>query len=163
MRRGRVLLLLLLIVAGALVFLWWLGGQPLPVVEAPAPPAEVRREFLQADAEGSYVAGYRFPVGQARFAGFRLRPQPLIMFARRVGSGERAACLDAQITPDAVHLRCDYPQVGTVTIDGRFLIRSATNRLDVPVVSAVVTVRAPSGETVYSARDSFVWEPDPDQ
>ncbi len=33
----------------------------------------------------------------------------------------------------------------------------ATTLLDTPVVSAVVTVHAPSGE-VYSARDSFVWQ-----
>jgi hypothetical protein len=59
----------------------------------------------------------------------------------------------------SIHLRCESPLVGIVTIEGRFLTRLATNRLDTPVVSAVVTVRSERGEVLYSARDSFVWQP----
>ena len=82
----------------------------------------------------------------------------MVTFAQ-TGSGaeEVAGCLEATITAVSIHLRCESPEVGTVTIEGRFLTRVATTRLDAPVVSAVVTVHAPSGE-VYSARDSFVWQ-----
>lgn len=121
---------------------------------------ERREPPLQADAEGSYLPGYRFTVGRFRFTGFSLRPDPVVTFAQTTsGTEDAAACLESRITPEAIHLRCDYPQVGTVTIDGRFLTRVATTRLDTPVLSAVVTVRAAGGETLYSARDSFLWQP----
>ena len=55
-------------------------------------------------------------------------------------------------------LLCD-PQVGTVTIDGKFLTRLATHSLDAAVLSAVVTVRSARGEILYSARDSFLRHP----
>ena len=134
---------------------------PTKTVAEQRPPPVARRERpLQADAEGAYVPGYRFAVDRFRFTGFRLRPEALVTFARTTtGAEEAAACLEALITPETIHLRCDYPQVGIVTIDGRFLTRSATDRLDTPVLSAVVTVRNASGEILYSARDSFVWHP----
>src|SRR5207244_7112622 len=96
--------------------------------------------------------------GPLRFTGFRLRPAALVTFAQ-TGSGaeEVAGRLEATITAVSIRLRCESPEVGTVTIEGRFLTRVATTLLDTPVVSAVVTVHAPSGE-VYSARDSFVWQ-----
>jgi len=89
-----------------------------------------------------------------RFTGFSLHPEALVTFAQTT-----VACVEAQISAQNVHLRCDDPQVGTVTIDGRFLTRLASNRLDAAVLSAVVTVRAGSGEVLYSARDSFRWQP----
>ena len=112
-----------------------------------------RQPPLQADAEGSYVPGYPFTVNGFRFTGFSLRPEALVTFAETI-----VACSEAQISAQSVHLRCDDPQVGTVTIDGRFLTRSASNRLDAAVLSAVVTVRTGSGEILYSARDSFRWQ-----
>lgn len=127
--------------------------RPPPVVKTPAPT-------LQADAEGEYLPGYPFTVGRFRFAGFSLRPEALVSFARTTGgAAQPAACLEARVSAERIHLSCDYPQVGTVTIEGRFLTRLATDRLDIPVVSAVVTVRTASGEILYDARDSFVWHP----
>jgi hypothetical protein len=114
---------------------------------------------LQADAAGDYVPGYRFSVGRFRFAGFSLRPEALVSFQTTSSGAEPASCFEAKISAATIHLRCDYPQVGVVTIEGRFLTRLATNRLDTPVVSAVVTVRAGSGEILYSAQDAFVWHP----
>jgi hypothetical protein len=76
-----------------------------------------------------------------------------------LGNRRAAACLDAQIRSEAIHLRCDFAQGGTVTIEGRFLTRFATSRPDAAVLSAVVTVRSASGETLYSARDAFTWKP----
>ena len=125
-----------------------------PPVEAPPKPP------LQADAEGYYVPGYQFTVNRFRFTGFSLHPEALVSFAQTSGGIDQPeACIDALIRADRIHLRCDYPRLGTVTIDGKFLTRLATNSLDTPVLSAVVTVRSPSGEIVYSARDSFVWHP----
>jgi hypothetical protein len=67
--------------------------------------------------------------------------------------------MQARISATAFHLRCDDPQLGSVTIDGRFLTRFVTTRLDAPVVSAVVTVRDGAGEVLYKAQDSFEWRP----
>src|SRR3989441_9869521 len=131
-----------------------------PIAEQPPPkPAvERRKAALQADAEGQYVPGYRFVVGPLRFTGFSLRPEALVTFAQTgSGAAEVAGCLEATITALSIRLRCESPEVGTVTIEGRFLTRVATTLLDTPVVSEVVTVRAPRRE-VYSARDSFVWQ-----
>ena len=156
MRRKRLLLVLALGIVGAILIVLLprtptstIPEQrlPPPVVKPPAPP-------LQADAEGSYVPGYPFTVNGFRFTGFSLRPEALVTFAQTT-----VACLEAQISAQSVHLRCEDPQVGTVIIDGRFLTRLASNRLDAAVLSAVVTVRAGSGEIRYSARDSFRWHP----
>ena len=89
-----------------------------------------------------------------RFTGFSLRPEALVTFGQTT-----VACIDAKISAQDLHLRCDDPQLGTVTIDGKFLTRLVTSRLDAAVVSAVVTVRDASGEILYRARDSFEWHP----
>jgi hypothetical protein len=147
--------------AGGFYVLRWRTPAPTTPVPRPAPPAvESRKPALQADAEGFYVPGYEFTVNRVRFTGVTLRPDPVVTFAQRTGGAEQVVpCLEAVIRAETVHLRCDDPQVGTVTIDGKFLTRSATSRLDTPVLSAVVTVRTGSGEILYRARDSFKWHP----
>jgi hypothetical protein len=159
-RKRRVFLVALALVVGALVALFLLTP-PAPTPEAPPPPprAEAPKRALQSDAEGNYVPGYQFTVNGYRFTGFSLRPEALVTFAPTIGTAYPAACLEAVINATTVHLRCDYPQVGTVTIDGKFLTRFATDRLDAAVLSAVVTVRSGSGDILYSARDSFLWQP----
>jgi hypothetical protein len=165
MSSKRLLLLVLLVAGLAVGFLVVRGLRtPRSPIPEPAPPrpaaVEPRKPALQADAEGDYVPGYRFSVGRLRFAGFSLRPEGLVSFAQATsGVEEAASCLEATIGAATFHLRCDYRQVGVVTIEGRFLTRLATSRLDTPVVSAVVTVRDGSGEILYSARDAFVWQP----
>jgi len=160
MRRNR--LLLLLAVGLAVAFLLVLRQRTPTSTNAerrPAPPvAEPRHPPLQADAEGYYVPGYSFSVNRFHFTGFSLRPEALVTFARTTAGIEQpAGCFEALIRADTVHLRCDYPQLGTVTIDGKFLTRFATNSLDAAVLSAVVTVRAASGDILCSAPGSFVW------
>src|SRR5213592_3680503 len=147
--------LLLIVAVLAVGFLLLLLLTPGPTPEQPPPPPAVERPkpALQADAEGRYVPGYRFSVGRFRFTGFSLRPEAVVTFAQATsGTEEAVSCLEATINAPTIHLRCEYAQVGTVTIEGKFLTRLATNRLDLPVVFAVVTVRAPSGEILYSAR-----------
>ena len=162
MRRTRLLLVVVLgLAAGLAVVLRRrtpTAGTPEP---RPAPPAvEPPKPALQADAQGSYVPGYEFTVNRFRFTGFSLRPDAVVTFAQTgTGAEQPMACLDVLIRADTVHLRCDDPQVGTVTIDGRFRTRVATNRLDTAVLAAVVTVRSGSGEILYQARDSFKWHP----
>ncbi len=155
-RRNRLLLVLALGLAGGflLVLRPRTPRSTSAVQRLPPPVAKQRQPPLQADAEGSYVPGYSFTVNGFRFTGFSLHPEALVTFAQTT-----VACVEARISAQNVHLRCDDPQVGTVTIDGRFLTRLASNRLDAPVLSAVVTVRTGSGEILYSARDSFVWHP----
>ena len=164
MLRNRLLLLAALAVAVGFLVVLRLRTPTSTIAEQPPPPppslVEPREPALQSDAEGYYVPGYRFAVSRFRFTGFSLRPEALVTFAQASAATEYpASCFEARISADTVHLRCDYPQVGTVTIDGHFLTRLATERLDAPVLSAVVTVRAASGDTLYSARDSFVWHP----
>src|SRR5881396_3312949 len=156
MRRNRRLLLLALGLAGAVLVVRRLRTPSAPMAEQllPPPVVEPRKSPLQADAEGYYVPGYPFTVNGFRFTGFSLHPEALVTFAQTT-----VACVEAQISAQNVHLRCDDPQVDTVTVDGRFLTRLASNRLDAAVLSAVVTVRAGSGEVLYSARDSFRWQP----
>src|SRR5256886_11396463 len=164
MFRKLLLVLLVDVVRGFIacgVLLVIAAAAPIPEQPPSKPAVERRKAALQADAEGQYVPGYHFVVGPLRFTGFSLRPEALVTFAQ-TGSGaeEVAGCLEATITAVSIRLRCESPEVGTVTIEGRFLTRVATTLLDTPVVSAVVTVHAPSGE-VYSARDSFVWQTGP--
>jgi len=161
-RRKRLLLVLVLGVAAGLVVVL---GRRAPTTRNPearpaAPAVEPRKPALQADAEGYYVPGYEFTVNRFRFTGFSLRPDAVVTFAQTGTGAEQAmACLDVLVRADTVHLRCDDPQVGTVTVDGKFRTRVATNRLDTAVLTAVVTVRSGSGEILYRARDSFKWHP----
>jgi hypothetical protein len=163
MRRTRLFLIFALGLAVAFVVVRRLltptpaaipESRPAPVVERPKPP-------LQADAVGSYVPGYSFAVNGFRFTGFSLRPEALVTFASSAGSEQPMGCLEAQVRVDTVHLRCEDRDFGTVTIDGKFLTRLVTTRLDAPVLSAIVTVRSTNGEILYRARDSFVWRPGP--
>jgi hypothetical protein len=118
-----------------------------------------RKVPLQSDAEGYYVPGYEFTVNDYRFTGFSLHPEALMTFTSAAGAKDQEPCSEARITSATVHLRCDFPRQGTVTIDGRFLTRVATSRLDAAVLAAVVTVRTGSGDVAHSAQDSFVWHP----
>jgi hypothetical protein len=161
-RKGLVVVLAVLgLLLVIFVVALWLTPLP-PPPEAPPPPPVAKRPAppLQADAEGSYVPGYAFTLGRFRFTGFSLHPDAFVTFAQSTtGSEEPVPCLEAAITAAAVHLRCEDPQVGTVTVDGRFLTRLVTKRLDASVVSALVTVRTGSGDILYRARDSFEWHP----
>src|SRR2546430_16916465 len=135
----RKLLLVLLVVVGLAViaFAVLLVITPAaPIAEQPPskPAVERRKAALQADAEGQYVPGYHFVVGPLRFTGVSLRPEALVTFSQ-TGSGaeEVAGCLDATITAISIRLRCESPEVGTVTIEGRFLTRVATDPRATPV------------------------------
>ena len=160
MRRiGLILLIALGVAVVAVAVLLWLTPPPPVVERPPAPVKEKPKSALQADAEGYYVPGYSFTVERLRFTGLTLRPEPFVTLETSGGSKQEMGCDQAVIRAETVHLRCDYSQVGTVTIDGRFLTRLVTTRLDAPVLSAFVTVRSTSSEILYRARDSFVWHP----
>jgi hypothetical protein len=161
MRFLRFLLFVALGIGAAVLVVLLLPTRTPKVLEQPAPPPAVKppEPPLQADAEGRYVPGYPFMVSSFRFAGLTLHPDAFITFQTAAGTEQAVACLDAVINASTVHLRCDDQQVGTVTIDGRFLTRFATDRLDAAVLSAVVTVRSGSGEILYNGRDAFQWRP----
>jgi len=160
-RRRRVILIgsAVVLVGGAGVFVALQRAAPPPVVveQAPAPVAPPPKP-LQADAEGYYEPGYQFTVSDRRFTRLTLRPDPFITF-RRTGTKQEFGCAEATITPQTVRLRCEIERVGVMSIDGRFVSRVATERMDAPAISAVLTVRNLRGEVVYSARDNFVWRP----
>ena len=162
MSRNRLFLVVALAAAAGGFIALRLRSPTTGLPEQPAPPpprVERPKPALQSEAEGSYVPGYEFTVNGYRFAGFTLRPEALVAFASpTTGTKDQESCAEARITAATIHLRCDFPREGTVTIDGRFLTRLVTSRLDAAVVSAVVTVRNGNGEVVYNARDSFVWQ-----
>jgi len=158
--RGRVVLVgVTVLVLGVGVFVAFQPAPPQPAVveQAPALVAPPPKP-LQAEAEGYYEPGYQFTVSDRRFTRLTLRPDPSIMFAR-TGTRQEFGCVEAQVTPQMVHLRCEIERVGVMTIDGRFVTRVATTRMDAPAISAVLTVRNTRGEVLYSARDNFVWRP----
>lgn len=163
MSRNRLLFIVALAVAGGTFAALRLRSPAtsLPEKRAPPPPPRMERPkpALQSEAEGYYVPGYEFTVNGYRFAGFSLRPEALVAFASAAAATkDQESCSEARITAATVHLRCDFPREGTVTIDGRFLTRLATSQLDAAVLSAVVTVRSGNGDVLYNARDSFVWQ-----
>jgi len=159
--------LVVLVAAGAFAVLKLATPTPVAVVQpadttpvAPPPPPP---RPLQSEVEGYYEPTYKFSVFDRRFTRLTLRPSPSVTFARP-GTRQEVPCEDARINRDAVYLRCTIEPYGKVTIDGRFPARYATSKLDMPVLSAVITVTNARGEVQYRARDSFYWHvPDPSQ
>ena len=160
-RRTIVIGVVLLALGGAGAFVILRLQAPAPVVTQPiaAPPPQPQPpppRPLQSEAEGYYVPSYQFTVADRRFTRLTLRPQPFVTFAR-TGTRQEVGCADARISPAAVHLRCEFERVGTVTIEGQFPSRSVTSRLDAPVLNALVTMTNTRGETLFRARESFYW------
>jgi hypothetical protein len=149
-------ILLVLVGAAAVVILVVLPAPAPTVVEQPKAPPPPPPRPLQSEAGGYYEPGYQFTVADRRFTRLTLRPETFLTFARP-GTREEAGCADARIGRDAVYLRCELYRVGMVTIDGRFNSRVVTGRLDMPALSALITVTNPRGEVLYRARDSFRW------
>lgn len=153
-------------IAVAAVLLTLAGAAALVMLRRPAPPLVVTEQPtaapappprpLQSEAEGYYEPSYPFSVADRRFTRLTLRPEPFVTFSR-VGTRQEAGCEETRLGRDAVRLRCELDRVGTVTIDGRFTSRFVTNRLDTPVLSALITVTNTRGEVLYRARDSFRW------
>jgi len=121
-------------------------------VEPPPPPPRP----LQSEVEGYYEPTYKFTVFDRRFTRLTLRPSPSVRFTR-LGTRQEVPCEEARINRDAVYLRCTIEPYGKITVDGRFPARYATSKLDMPVLSAVITVTNARGEVQYRARDSFYW------
>ena len=146
--------------AGAFVILSLPAPAPVVTEEPAAPPEEPPPpppRPLQSEAEGYYVPSYMFTVSDRRFTRLTLRPEPFVTFSRP-GIRDEVGCADARITALAAHLRCEFERVGiVVTIDGQFPQRSVTSRLDAPVLNAWITITNTRGETVFRARESFLW------
>jgi hypothetical protein len=162
-RRALIIGVVVLVLGGIAAVLLLSGPASVPVateqpkVAAPVdePPPSPRP--LQSEIQGYYEPNYQFTVSDRRFTRLTLRPEASLTFAR-YGTKQEVGCADARIGQTAVFLRCDLESAGiTVTIDGRFASRYASNRLDMPVMSAVITVTNTRGEVVYRARDSFSW------
>ncbi len=162
-RRAIAIGVVVLVLAGvgAFVGLSLLTRAPVAVVQAdttsvalPPPPPPPRP--LQSEVEGYYEPSYKFSVFDRRFTRLTLRPNPSVRFVRP-GVRQDVACEDSRISQDVVRLRCTLEPYGLVTIEGRFPSRYATSKLDMPVLSAVITVTNTRGEVQYRARDSFYW------
>lgn len=161
--RGRAALIgggVLVVIVGVFIAVQPTAQGPQVAEQAPAAvaPPPLPPKPTQAEAEGYYEPGYQFSVSGQRFIRLTLRPDPFITFAR-TGTQQEYGCFEQRITAQTVYLRCDIERVGDLTIDGRFVGRTATTRMDTPAISAILTVRNNRGEVLYNARDSFVWRP----
>ena len=168
-RRRRAIVVgvfvLALVAVGVVAFLRLSAPPPVAIEQPPPAPPEPPPpppRPLQSEVEGYYEPNYEFTVSDRRFIRVTLRPEPFLTFAR-FGAKQQVRCADARIDHAAVYLRCRFETADiVVTIDGRFSSRYVTNRLDMPVLSALITVTSIRGEVVYRARDSFYWHvPDP--
>lgn len=152
--------ILALVGAGAVVIMRLPAPAPVVTEQAAPPPEEPPPpppRPLQSEAEGYYEPSYKFTVSDRRFIRLTLRPEPFVTFSRP-GIRDEVGCADARITPTAVRLRCEFERVGiVVAIDGQFPSRSVTSRLDAPVLNAWITITNTRGETVFRARESFLW------
>jgi hypothetical protein len=163
-RRGAIVVggvVLAVVGAGALVIARLPAPGPVVTAQPQAPPPEEPPppppRPLQSEVEGYYEPNYKFTVSDRRFTRLTLRPKPSVTFTRP-GTRQEVECADARISPAAVHLRCELESAGiVVTIDGQFATRFVTGQLDMPALSALITVTNTRGETVYHARDSFLW------
>jgi len=164
-RRRRAIaigvVVLVLLGVGAFFGLQFLTKAPVAVVQADTttaapllPPPPPRQ--LQAEVIGYYEPSYKFTVFDRRFVRLTLRPDPSVRFTRP-GVRQDVPCEDSRISQDVVRLRCTLEPYGVVTLQGRFPLRYATSKLDMPVLSAVITVTNNRGEVQYSARDQFYW------
>jgi len=162
------------IVIGGVLLLVGLGALVILPLRAPAPVVDAQPDSaalaasaalppppppppLQVEAEGYYEPSYKFTISERRFTRLTLRPQPFVTFTRP-GTRQEVGCADARISPAAVHLRCEIENAGLVTtIDGQFTTRTATSRLDAPVLNAEITMTNTRGEILYRARESFYW------
>jgi hypothetical protein len=165
MIRGRLraiaigVVVLALVGGGGFVVLRLAAPTPVATQPPPPPPPEAPPPAprpLQAEVEGYYEPNYKFTVFDRRFTRLTLRPNTFVTFAR-VGSRQQVECEDARISRDALRLRCTIEPVGVITIEGGFPARYATSKLDMPVLSALITVANTRGEIIYRARDSFYW------
>lgn len=158
-------IVLALLGAGAFVVLTLTTATPVATQPPPPPPPEPPPpppRPLQSEVVGYYEPNYKFSVFDRRFIRLTLRPNASVTFARP-GTRQEYECEDAQIGRDRLHLRCALEPYGQVTIEGGFPARYVTAKLDMPVVSALITVTNTRGEVVYRARDSFYWHvPDPE-
>jgi hypothetical protein len=166
-RRAIAMGVVLLVVVGAGAFAFLRLSAPAPVVTAqpppppPEPPPPPPRP-LQSEVEGYYEPTYKFTVFDRRFTRLTLRPSASVMFSRP-GVRQVVPCEEARISQDVVRLKCTLEPYGLVTVEGRFPSRYATSKLDMPVLSALITVTNNRGEVQYRARDQFYWHvPDPD-
>jgi hypothetical protein len=154
---------IVLVILGVGVFfgLQFLTKAPVAVVQAdtttaaPLPPPPPPRQ-LQSEVVGYYEPSYKFTVFDRRFVRLTLRPDPAVRFTRP-GVRQDVPCEDSRISQDLVRLRCTLEPYGLVTIEGRFPSRYATAKLDMPVLSATITVTNNRGEVQYRARDQFYW------
>jgi hypothetical protein len=127
--------------------------QPPPAPPEPPPPPPRQ---LQSEVLGYYEPSYKFTVFDRRFTRLTLRPSASVTFTRP-GVRQEVPCEDSNIGRDLVRLRCTLEPYGVVTVEGRFPIRYATTKLDMPVLSANITVTNNRGEVQYRARDQFYW------
>jgi hypothetical protein len=77
-------------------------------------------------------------------------------------------CAEVLVSSDTVHLRCELPPIGVVTIDGKFLVPRVANGVvvtvgpgqsvdDVDELSAILTVTR-NNARIHSARHNFTFQ-----
>ena len=129
----------------------------------PVPPARLQRPAPQelSDGDGLYQPREPIILGTDTITGFSLFPPGFVVPSNRTGGERPFDCSERMASQDTLHLRCVSPVLGTVTIDGHFLVRRVNTGIyetsdDEDAVAAMVTVRR-AGRTLYAKRQRFGW------
>ncbi len=116
---------------------------------------------------GFYYPREPVTVAEYHIEGLGLAPYPHVVWDSGGGQGAPEACSERLVVRDTLHLLCEVPAIGTVTIDGRFLVTRVAggivvkrvrgeNGAEVDVLDALVKVSR-GGETLYSKRQRFAY------
>jgi hypothetical protein len=127
-----------------------------PPGEPTTPPSKLE------DAEGFYVPRTRIDLGtidRDSIVAFSLDAPASIVKADHTGQEQVTHCRERLATPDTLHLSCIDPVLGTVTIDGHFLVPRVEDGVlgptaDDDLVDAMVAVTR-KGKVRYAQRHRF--------
>ncbi len=120
------------------------------------------------DLDGFYFLRDTLSVGGYKIIALALAPRVALIKEDSTGHQDTSRdCAEAIVRPDTVHLRCELPPVGVVTIDGKFLVTRTANGVvytlgpgqsddAVDELSALVTVSR-DNTPIHSARHNFTF------
>jgi len=119
---------------------------------------------MLSDAEGAYIPRTRIDLGtidRDSIVAFSLDPGASITKADYTGQYRVTHCGERVATPDTLHLLCMDPVLGTVAIDGHFLVPRVEDGVLAPtpdddLADVMVTVTR-NGKVRYAQRHRFFW------
>lgn len=134
------------------------------VVSQPGDTAQSPLADKLDDGSGFYIPRTRIDLGTIErdsIVAFSLLQPASIVKADYTGQERVTQCRERVATQDTLHLLCIDPVLGTVTIDGHFLVPRVEDGVQAPtadddLVDAMVTVTR-SGKVRHAQRHRFHW------